>query len=253
MGNDDFEIQVRSAGYVKLPLPDDLFVDHQQVTGVDYTSLGLKGFGSHGSRFENCNFGKLRLDSLSFGDGQVMSEYVNCTFDGSKFFANTLLGRARFINCSFRDIRSSRFRLAAGDLIDCVFSGRMDSTQIWGRTGPHADIYGDRTNTIEGNDFSGVDFGDTDFRFGVDLRKQVLPTGQDYLFIPNAAQILAKAYRDAVTMEDLEKRQTLISMIQSRQEAVENGQQNLFESKRRIPRFLRGDYEHFFTLIARQL
>ena len=73
------------------------------------------------------------------------------------------------MNCSFRDIRSSRFRLSAGDLIDCVFSGRMDSTQIWGRTGPRSNIHGDRTNTIECNDFSGVDFGDTDFKLGVAL------------------------------------------------------------------------------------
>lgn len=253
MSNDDFEIQVRSAGYVKLPLPDDLFVDHQQVTGVDYTSLGLKSFGSHGSRFENCNFGKLRLDSLSFGAGQVMSEYVNCTFDGSKFFANTLLGRARFVNCSFRKIRSSRFRLAAGDLIDCVFSGRMDSTQIWGRTGPRADIYGDRTNTIEGNDFSGVDFGDIDFRFGVDLRKQVLPAGQDYMLISDAAQVLARAYKDAVTMDDLENRKTLVRMIQSQQDAVDGGQRELFVSKRRIPRFLQADYELFFSFIGKRL
>lgn len=253
MSAHDSEIQVRSAGYVKLPLPNRLFVDHQQVTGTDYTPLGLKRFGSHGSRFENCNFEKLRLDSLSFGAGQVISEYINCTFDGSKFFANTLLGRARFLNCSFRDIRSSRFRLAAGDLIGCVFSGRMDSTQIWGRTGPHADIYGDRNNTIEGNDFSGVDFGDIDFRFGVDLRKQVLPVGPDYMLISDAAQVLARAYKDAVTTGDLENRQTLVRMIHSQQKAVDGGQRDLFVSKRRIPKFLQSDYERFFDLMARHL
>jgi hypothetical protein len=253
MGNDDFEIQVRSAGYVKLPVPDRLFVDHQQVTGVDYTRLGLKRFGSHGSRFENCNFGKLRLESLSFGEGQVMSEYVNCTFDGSKFFANTLLGRARFVNCSFRGIRSSRFRLVAGDLIDCVFSGRMDSTQIWGRTGPDADIYGDRTNMIVGNDFSVVDFGDIDFRFGVDLRKNVLPAGPDYMLISNAAQVLGRAYKDAVTMDDLENRKSLVRMIQSRQDAVDGGQRDLFVSKRRIPKSLQTDYELFFSFIDERL
>ncbi len=253
MSTDDFEIRVRSKGYVKLPIKDRLFVDHEQVKGVDYTALGLKRFGSLGSRFEDCNFSKLRLDSLSFGSGQVMSEYINCTFDGSKFFSNTLLGRARFVNCSFRNIRSSRFMLSAGDLIDCVFTGKMDSTQIWGRTGPDAHIYGDRTNTIEGNDFSGVDFGDTDFKFGVDLRKQVLPTGPDYMLIPDAVEVLARAYKDAATMDDLETRQAMIDMIQSRQEAVANGQRDLFESKRRIPKFIRGDYEHFFTLVARQL
>ncbi|MDQ0238924.1 hypothetical protein [Arthrobacter bambusae] len=253
MNTDDFEIRVRSKGYVKIPVEGDLFVEHEHVKGVDYSSLGLKGFGSHGSRFEDCNFSRLQLDSLSFGDGEVMSEYINCTFDGSRFFSNTLLGRSRFVNCSFRSIRSSRFQLSAGDLIDCVFSGRMDSTQIWGRTGPDARIYGDRTNTIDGNDFSGVDFGDTDFRSGVDLRKQILPTGPDYMIIPDAAQVLARAYENAATLDDLESRSSLIRMIERRQEAVSNGQRDLFESKRRIPKHIRGDYERFFDLVAKQL
>jgi hypothetical protein len=253
MGSDDFEIRVRSKGHVKVPLSGRLFVDEEQVKGFDYSSLELKRFGSHASRFEDCNFEKLNLDSLSFGEGKAMSEYIRCSFDGSMFSSNTGIGRARFVDCTFRNIRSHRFKLSAGDLVDCVFSGRMDSTQIWGRPGPDEEIYGDRVNTIKGNDFSGVDFGDIDFRFGVDLGKQLLPSGPDYLFIPEAARVLAAAYRDAATMDDLEKRRILISIIQSRQEAVTTGQRDLFESKRRVPKFVRGDYELFFNLIAKHL
>ena len=253
MSSDDFKVHVRSKGYVKIPLEGRVFVDHEQVVGVDYSALALKRFGSHGSRFENCKFEGLRLDSLSFGAGKVPSEYYNCSFDGSTFYANTLLGRARFVGCTFRNIRSSRFKLAAGDLIDCVFTGKMDRTQIWGRTGPDADVYGDRVNTIEGNDFSGVDFGDTDFRFGVDLREQILPTGEDYLFIPDAGQVLARAYKEAVTMTDLETRAVMIRMIEQHQEYVAAGQRDLFSSKRRIPKFIRDDFKNFFDLISKHL
>ncbi len=253
MGTDDFEIRVRSKGYVKLPLEGDVYVDHEQVKGVDYSGMGMKHFGSHGSRFEDCNFSKLRLDSLSFGAGKEKSEYINCTFDGSKFFSNTLLGRARFVNCSFRNIRSSRFRLSAGDLINCVFSGRMDSTQIWGRTGPKADIYGDFVNTIEGNDFSAVDFGDIDFRCGVDLQKQVLPTGPDYLFIPEAETVLNRAYKDAAILQDLELRRTLLQTIDINLEIVRAGQQDLFVSRRRVPKVVSKDYETFFDFIRQRL
>jgi hypothetical protein len=253
MGIDDFEVRVHSKGYVKIPLEGDVSVDHEQVTGVDYSVMGLKHFGSHGSRFEDCNFSRLRLDSLSFGAGEEKSEYINCMFDGSKFFANTLLGKARFVNCSFRNIRSSRFLLTAGDLIGCVFSGRMDSTQIWGSTGPRAYIYGDFTNTIEGNDFSAVDFGDTEFRFGIDLAKQVLPSGPDYLFISEAETVLNRAYKDAAVMQDLAVRRAILEIIEDSLEKVREGQKDLFISKRRIPKVVREDYENFFAFMRERL
>ncbi|MCA4133326.1 hypothetical protein [Arthrobacter sp. M4] len=253
MGTDDFEIRVRSKGYVKLPLEGDVYVDHEHVKGIDYSGMGMKHFGSQGSRFEDCNFSKLRLDSLGFGDGKEKSEYINCTFDGSKFFSNTLLGRARFVNCSFRNIRSSRFLLSAGDLIDCVFSGRMDSTQIWGHTGPRAYIYGDFANTIEGNDFSAVDFGDIEFRWGVDLQKQVLPSGPDYLFIPEAEAVLKRAYSDAAILQDLEPRKVLLRIIERGLDKVAEGQNDLFYSKRRLPKSVTRNYETFFDFIRQRL
>ncbi|MDF9753036.1 hypothetical protein M2428_004518 [Arthrobacter sp. ES3-54] len=251
-GPDEMRTRVSTKGFVRLPLKGDIFIDHEQHRDADFSGPEIKHFSSYGSRFENCNFESLRPESWSFSSGEVLSEYVNCSFDGGRF-PNTIVGRARFIGCSFRRVRMKSFALSAGDLIDSTFSGGIDLLQLWGTTGADADIYGDRTNVVKGNDFSEADIADPDFRFGVDLRQQKLPIGQDYLFVPDAAQVLARAYRAAVALEDLEQRRKLLSMIQTSQRSVESGQRDDFLSKRRLPRSLRETYELYFGFLSGHL
>jgi hypothetical protein len=50
---------------------------------------------------------------------------------------------------------------------------------------------GRERNEFIGNDFSSADLVDVDFRGGIDLEKQVLPTGSDYIYIADT-QIAAR-------------------------------------------------------------
>jgi hypothetical protein len=71
-------------------------------------------------------------------------------------------------------------------------------------------------NGFIGNDFSSADFVDVDFRGGIDLTKQILPTGPDYIYIADtgmAAKIAAElATEFGPTSPDMKRAQSLQRM-----------------------------------------
>lgn len=48
-------------------------------------------------------------------------------------------------------------------------------------------------NEFHGNDFTDAELIGVDFRSGIDLTRQRLPTGQDYLYLPAAEATVAQA------------------------------------------------------------
>jgi hypothetical protein len=166
----------------------------ETVTGADYSGRGIGEFVSVGSRFESCDFRDMRLKAARFGSGPDTSQYVDCVFDGSRISAG--YGMARFVRCSFRDVDVRKWNQDATELIGCTFTGRLQSCTFYGE---HQPLSGGppRTNEFHGNDFSGAELIKVEFRWGVDLTRQRLPEGPDYVYVPDAAATLAAVRKAA--------------------------------------------------------
>jgi hypothetical protein len=84
------------------------------------------------------------------------------------------------------------------ELVDCVLTGRMRRSFFNGTVREElVEALGRTSNEFRGNDFSGMDLIDAGFRTGIDLSLQRLPTGAQYLYLPDAEPALERA-RDQV-------------------------------------------------------
>lgn len=80
------------------------------------------------------------------------------------------------------------------ELIDCTFSGQLRKAIFNGTV--HEDDRlnaGQERNKFHGNDFSAMRLIAVDFRTGIDLTRQKLPSGPDYVYVPNAAEAVRQA------------------------------------------------------------
>jgi hypothetical protein len=222
-------INVRSKGKVNMDPNDFLTIKNEKLKNADFSNKKLVRFCAVDSIFENCNFEKMRLECLSAGAGPGYSEYINCSFDGSKIKMFTP-GHARFINCTFKKaILNDMFSFEA-DFINCVFSGKMKGIVINGSVPKEMRLaLGREKNEIYGNDLSGVEMDDVGFRTGVDLSQQKLPDSDDYLYLPNPTIILNQAKEIIINewSDSIMKTNCLLT-IQTREETVAEGQKQLF-------------------------
>jgi hypothetical protein len=210
-------VEARVVGQVVINPEEHLTFEHEVVRDADLSGRRLVSFHSIGSRFERCRFERMRIESISFGAGVEVSEYLDCSFDGSRF-KRVGGGYSRFVRCSFRDIDFQDWDSDYTELVDCVFTGRLRSAQFWGaplpiKARPRYESYvrrrerrGDgappdavralmlrESNEFHGNDFSGADLIEVYFRGGVDLTAQRLPTGGDYLYLPDPRATIDRA------------------------------------------------------------
>src|SRR6266516_3957769 len=98
----DFEIRVRSVRKAKIKPEDYLSFEHAHGQHADFSRRKLEGFTAVGSRFEACRFEKMRIESGSFGAGREQSEYIDCSFDGSRIRFGPG-NYSRFVRCSFKE------------------------------------------------------------------------------------------------------------------------------------------------------
>jgi len=197
--------------------PDEqVAVEHEQLENAEYSGRKLMSFVSIGSRFTRCRFERMRVDHAALGAGMELSEYLDCSFDGSKLTLHSG-GFTRFERCSFRNVELRSWDADHVELIDCVFTGRLRTARFWGSPLPSTaqDNYEEdlrflaregrpvpagyrelalrSKNEIHGNDFSNAEFANVSFRRGVDLSSQRLPSGDDYLYLPDAAATIGRA------------------------------------------------------------
>ena len=221
-------INVRSKGKANMDPNDFLTIKNEKLKNADFSNKKLVRFCAVDSIFENCNFEKMRLECLSAGAGPGYSEYINCSFDGSKIKMFTP-GHARFINCTFRKtILNDMFSFEA-DFINCVFSGKMKGIVINGSVPKEMRLaLGREKNEIYGNDLSGVEMDDVGFRTGVDLSQQKLPDSDDYLYLPNPTIILNQV-KEIIMNEwpDSEMKKYALTDIQCTQDDVAEGQNQI--------------------------
>jgi|HubBroStandDraft_6_1064221.scaffolds.fasta_scaffold321952_2 hypothetical protein len=220
-------IETRSKGRMTILDDQRVVLDHAKLHGEDYSGRRLLQFASIGSHLRACNFDKVRIQSASFGSGRETSEFVECTFNGARMDMGPG-GFSRFVRCSFRDVTIRDWICLSVEMIDCKFSGRLE-TAIFNGTVPEdiRALIGRASNEFHGNDFSAMDFRDVGFRTGVDLTKQILPSGEDYLYLPHAASAVAYAKAGVASWDDQEMRRGAGAMIQGLEYALLGGQQQL--------------------------
>jgi uncharacterized protein YjbI with pentapeptide repeats len=186
-------IEARSKGRVTLTDDQRVVLDHARLHGEDYSGRRLLQFASIGSQLHACSFDRTQIQSAAFGSGRETSEFVECSFDGAQIDMAPG-GFSRFVRCSFQDVAIRNWICLTVEMIDCTFSGRLETAVFNGSVPEDKQAMIDRvSNEFRGNDFSAMDLIDVGFRTGIDLTKQVLPSGGDYLYLPRAALAVAHA------------------------------------------------------------
>ena len=205
-----------------------LVITDETVVHRDYSGLRLSEFCSIRSSFTDCRFESMIIDTAAMGSGTTMSLYRNCSFDHTRI-RGIAMGLARFEHCSFESVVLNKWSLNAADIIDCTFSGKLTHCIFWGSPPPFwGDRYGKTSNEFSGNDFSGCKMVDTDFRWGVNLALQTLPSGPDYLYVEDGRAALSRAFPIVCGWMDEREKRIGLDWLKLLQNDVENGQTQLF-------------------------
>jgi hypothetical protein len=221
-------IEARETGQVSRAPSRSLVVEGKRLVNEDFSEKDLKYFCTIRSHFLRCSFREIQIEDASWGGGKRQSEYVECCFDGAKF-RSAVPGSARFVRCTFRDVRIYEFYADRVELVDCVFSGRIDGGYLNGtREGTRFRFFERRKNEICGNDFSQCDLRDFAFRTGVDLTRQKLPGGPQYLYLEDAGQALEKSRTVVASWEEREIRRLATVLLDSVEMDLKAGQKQQF-------------------------
>lgn len=219
--------EARIVGRKDVPQDQRVVLDHVRLTGEDYSGRKLIQFCTIGCRLEGCRFVGARIDDAQFGSGREMSEYIDCQFDGMHFSHGG--GAARFVRCSFRNVELRNWIFNRAELIDCTFTGRLRKAIFSGAVPQQfrADV-GRERNEFRGNDFSGMELIDVTFRSGIDLTQQKLPSGSQYIYLPDAGKIVDEALSYAATWPESKDQKTAMGILNTLADEVKAGQKQLW-------------------------
>jgi hypothetical protein len=223
------KVGARVVGRMNIPEHQRLVLDHVRLQEEDYSGREFFQFCTIGSRLERCCLKNVCIKNAQFGSGREMSEFIECSCDGASLDMGPG-GFARFIDCSFRNVNIRNWICFEVELVRCTFTGRIERA-IFNGTVPERDrpfARRDR-NEFHDNDFSGADLIDVGFRSGINLTRQRLPSGPEYLYLPNAAaavERLRAALKDWASNEP--SRQTALALLKGLEMKVQKGQQQLF-------------------------
>ncbi|RRC96527.1 pentapeptide repeat-containing protein [Schaalia canis] len=206
------------------------YLSHLRVEGVDFSGQTFNNFGLTDVVLTNCDFSRVKADFFIPGSGPFPCEFIDCSFDRVNFRQVLSLSN-RFVGCSFKGARLSRWKLEETDLVDCDFDGAtLRDVMLWGSMDdPGTPSYPARSwvNEIRGNDFSGAKLIDVDFRTGVDLTLQKLPVGPDYIYAEDVPAALTRGEEvlDSLSPEDKKRAAILLEILRNE---YERGQKQLF-------------------------
>lgn len=220
-------ISARVVGRGVLDPDKHLQFEKRSFVDQDFSGLKLDSFCSIESQFTRCAFRKIHIADAGFGAGLRQSLYRDCIFDGAKLRA-VAPGTARFENCSFRDVTIYELFANRVELVNCVFSGRLKKGVLSGKRPPEFRRWWERSrNRIENNDFSGVEFGDFDFRGGVDLTRQILPRSPTFKVLWNGAESVKRARERVGKWVEGETKRLALVILDSLDLSVSGGQGHL--------------------------
>lgn len=171
----------------KADVGEMLVFEQAHVKEGKYAGKSVSDFVAARSVFESCDFTRMKMARACFGSGFERSIYRECAFDYSEIRASAP-GVARFERCTFLGTHFLELNCRNVSFVDCVFSGVIDKGYFSGSI--NVDGIGLSEVEFHGNDFSNAKLIDIDFRLGVDLARQKLPTGNQYFYINNARKFL---------------------------------------------------------------
>lgn len=210
---------------------DRLVLEHAELEGEDFSNRKFVQISVQASRLADCRFNKVRVESASFGAGRQMSYYIGCSFDGCRIRFGPG-GFTRFERCSFRDTDLRDWFCFSVELVDCTFSGRLRRS-VFNGTVPEEGRSTARRDRNEfcGNDFSAMELIDVAFRTGIDLRLQRLPSGDRYLYLPDAPVAVRRAQEAAIHYGDPSQRRGIMTFISTLEDELSGGQNQLLLRK----------------------
>jgi hypothetical protein len=222
-------MNVKSKSVGRADLPDDarVVLNRLQVRERDYSDRRILQFITIGSHLEKCCFDNVRIDTAQFGCGRQTSEFFDCTFNGARIVMGSG-GLSRFVRCTFNNVELKQWICLAVELIDCTFSGRLQTAIFNGTVSNELrELAGRDHNEFRGNDFSAMDLVDVTFRTGIDLARQRLPRGPSYLYLPDAAEALGRGRSAVMTWQDPGLRRQALAIVDGLLEDVKGGQRQL--------------------------
>jgi hypothetical protein len=166
----------------------------------------------------------MQIGDAKWGLGDRQSIYEDCSFDRTTMHMYAP-GNALFMGCSFRGVKITGFFSHGLEFVDCVFTGAINTGVVLGTPPPQT---GRSSNRFTGNDLSGVKLRSVDFRQGVDLALNKMPTGPDDLVVLDAARKLASARNRLLAMSASGVRDRALVSLGTWQKFVDAGQEQLY-------------------------
>src|SRR5262245_58049629 len=214
------------------PPPSASVAFHDVVAqGVDFSDGEYLCFSGHSSRFEGCNFDRIRVENGPLGlyPGAL---FRDCTFRGAVFQKGASPWLARFERCNFDGATIEEWFTHCAEFVDCTFAGaRIIGSNFFGTA---FECYGwlqfrnrRKRNEFSGNDFSEAELIDTCFCDGIDLDAQRLPTGPEYVRINNAKSRIEHARARIASWNDAAAQQEDTTVLKVLERISEGNQQDL--------------------------
>jgi hypothetical protein len=164
------------------------------VHDVDFSGFRFESFGAEGTRFTGCDFTQTSI--VGFLGVRRQSVFSQCTFAQTRL-RDAQPGQARFVDCEFDRIDITGWSAVASEFVGCRFSGPVRRCKFWGKPfgawletplSPPRD-----KNEFVDNDFTDAVLEDVGFVGGIDLARQRLPTGPEYVRIDRPLERILRA------------------------------------------------------------
>jgi hypothetical protein len=200
---------------------------------MDFRGLQFDHFGADGTRFIRCDFSGARI--AGFIGIRRRTRFEDCRFAGSHL-AHTSLGDVRFLRCVFSDVDITGWADTAAEFVDCRFTGRLTDCKFWGRPRyewlePGRLRPPRTTNDFYGNDFREADLSDVGFVGGVDLTRQRLPDGPQYVRFDRPLERIALVRNMVTGWEPGADREEALIMLDVYSEGGFEDQSELFANR----------------------
>lgn len=153
---------------------------------VDFGQRTYEFFATEGSAFSECSFLNARF-TAGYLDAAHTSVFTDCRFDGETL-QKLGLGPTRFVRCSFENVRIASLEVRAAEFVDCRLSGKIGQLVVWAQpefpyNSPDRLSPWRLSNEFRGNDLSQLEVHDPDFRGGVRLAVNTMPSGPEYVYL----------------------------------------------------------------------
>jgi len=248
------EIRARIKGRIDVPKDAYLTLERGDLVGETFSGRKLNKMLMLASSFTGCEFTDMRIGNWVTGGARTtVTRYTECVFDRSRIRFNPG-GLARFERCSFRDVDLRDWMCFETELVDCLFTGRMRRSFFNGTVREElVEALGRTSNEFRGNDFSGMDLVDVDFRTGIDLSMQRLPTGEQYVYLPDAERALQRAREQVLASGRVRlwgEHGDVVPVIDVALKTVRNGQRQLLLRKDDYSRIPQDELDTIFDILA---